>query len=84
MRFLRAMRKSLPGPGDRPSGEGGIRQVNLYCSRCGACADVCRKGAVRFRIKGTPFTVPASSPADVVSLGNVDIRHHVRWKYLSQ
>jgi polyferredoxin len=43
-------------------GEGGIRQVNMYCSRCGACADVCRKGAVRFRIKGTSFTVPTSSP----------------------
>ena len=44
------------------SGEGGIRQVNMNCSRCGACADVCRKGAVRFRIKGTPFAVPASTP----------------------
>ncbi|HEX7372606.1 MAG TPA: 4Fe-4S binding protein, partial [Thermodesulfobacteriota bacterium] len=44
------------------SGEGGIRQVNLNCTRCGACADVCRKGAVRFRIKGTPFAVPASTP----------------------
>jgi ferredoxin-type protein NapH len=40
----------------------GIRQVNMYCSRCGACADVCRKGAVGFRIKGTPFTVPSSAP----------------------
>ncbi len=44
------------------SGEGGIRQVNMNCSRCGACADICRKGAVRFRIKGTPFTVPPSAP----------------------
>ncbi len=44
------------------TGEGGIRQVNMNCSRCGACADICRKGAVRFRIKGTPFAVPASAP----------------------
>jgi ferredoxin len=44
------------------SGEGRTRRVNMNCSRCGACADVCRKGAVRFRIKGTPFTVSASSP----------------------
>lgn len=43
-------------------GEGGIRQVNMNCSRCGACADVCREGAVRFRIKGTSFTVPTSTP----------------------
>jgi ferredoxin len=43
-------------------GEGGIRQVSMYCSRCGACADVCQKGAVRFRIKGTSLTVPASAP----------------------
>jgi Pyruvate/2-oxoacid:ferredoxin oxidoreductase delta subunit len=43
-------------------GEGGLRQVNMYCSRCAACADVCRKGAVRFRIKGTPFAVPAAAP----------------------
>ena len=43
-------------------GEGGIRQVNMNCSRCGACADVCPKRAVRFRIKGTPFVVPASAP----------------------
>ena len=34
----------------------------MYCSRCAACADVCRKGAVRFRIKGTPFTVNPSTP----------------------
>jgi ferredoxin-type protein NapH len=43
-------------------GAGGIRQVSMYCSRCGACADVCKKGAVRFRIKGTSFTVPVSAP----------------------
>jgi ferredoxin-type protein NapH len=43
-------------------GEGGVRQVNMYCSRCAACADVCRKGAIRFRIKGTPFTVHHSAP----------------------
>ena len=43
-------------------GEGGTRQVNMNCSRCGACADVCRKGAVRFRIKGTQFAVPAYTP----------------------
>lgn len=42
--------------------EGGVKQVNMYCSRCGACADVCRKGAVGFRIKGTSFTVPTSTP----------------------
>ncbi len=42
--------------------EGGVRQVNMYCSRCGACADVCPKGAVRFRIKGTPFTVNSLVP----------------------
>ena len=42
--------------------ENGIRQVNMRCSRCGACADACPKGAVRFRIKGTPFTVPSSAP----------------------
>jgi Fe-S-cluster-containing hydrogenase component 2 len=42
--------------------EGGVRQVNMYCSRCAACADVCPKGAVRFRIKGTPFTVNSSVP----------------------
>ena len=34
----------------------------MNCSRCGACADVCAKGAVRFRIKGTPFTVHAAAP----------------------
>jgi len=45
---------------DREKEGGG--QVNMYCSRCGACADVCRKGAVGFRIRGTPFTVPASAP----------------------
>jgi Pyruvate/2-oxoacid:ferredoxin oxidoreductase delta subunit len=43
-------------------GEVGKRQVNMYCSRCGACADVCRKGAVRFRIKGTSLTVAGSTP----------------------
>jgi ferredoxin-type protein NapH len=43
-------------------GEGGLRQVNLYCSRCAACADVCPERAVRFRIKGTPFTVNSSAP----------------------
>jgi len=43
-------------------GEGGVRQVNMYCSRCAACADVCGKGAVRFRIKGTPLTVSSSTP----------------------
>jgi polyferredoxin len=43
-------------------GEGGVKQVNMYCSRCAACADVCPKGAVRFRIKGTPLTVPAAAP----------------------
>ncbi|MGE5254523.1 MAG: 4Fe-4S binding protein, partial [Planctomycetaceae bacterium] len=43
-------------------GEAGKRQINMHCTRCGACADVCRKGAVRFRIKGTPFTVPSSAP----------------------
>jgi ferredoxin len=42
--------------------EGGIRRVNMNCSRCAACADVCRKGAVQFRIKGTPFVIPASAP----------------------
>ena len=42
--------------------ENGVRQVNMRCSRCGACADACPKGAVRFRIKGTPFTVPSSAP----------------------
>jgi ferredoxin-type protein NapH len=43
-------------------GEGGLRKVNMYCSRCSACADVCPKGAVRFRIKGTSFTVHSSAP----------------------
>jgi ferredoxin-type protein NapH len=43
-------------------GEAGKRQINMYCTRCGACADVCRKAAVRFRIKGTPFSVPSSAP----------------------
>ena len=42
--------------------ESGLRQINMYCSRCAACADVCPKGAVRFRIKGTPFTVNPSVP----------------------
>ena len=42
--------------------EEGARRINLYCSRCGACVDVCRQGAVGFRIKGTPFTVRASAP----------------------
>ena len=43
-------------------GEEKVRQVNMYCTRCAACADVCPKGAVRFRIKGTPFTVNAAAP----------------------
>jgi ferredoxin-type protein NapH len=43
-------------------GEGGVREVNMYCSRCGACADVCPKGAIRFRIKGTSLTVPGAAP----------------------
>lgn len=43
-------------------GENGVRRVNMRCSRCGACADACPKRAIRFRIKGTPFTVPSSAP----------------------
>ena len=42
--------------------ENGVRRVNMYCCRCGACADACPKKAIRFRIKGTPFTVPSSTP----------------------
>jgi polyferredoxin len=42
--------------------EGGLRRINMYCSRCAACVDVCPSGAVRFRIKGTPFTVNPSVP----------------------
>jgi len=44
------------------SGEGKARQVNMNCSKCGACADVCPKGAVRYRLKGTSLTVPSSAP----------------------
>lgn len=50
-------------------GEVGKGKVNMYCSRCGACADVCRKGAIGFRIKGTSFTVPASAPRMLFLLG---------------